>query len=95
MIFAVVEPLKLLFRGFFLLQLFHNCEHHFPFYSSTFICNVIPLILFSDVDEVSKKEIRDILIQYDRSLLVADPRRSEAKKFGGPGPRARYQKSYR
>ncbi|XP_068673678.1 small ribosomal subunit protein uS9-like [Montipora capricornis] len=47
------------------------------------------------VDEVSKKEIRDILIQYDRSLLVADPRRAEAKKFGGPGARARYQKSYR
>ncbi|KAK3729203.1 hypothetical protein QZH41_002768 [Actinostola sp. cb2023] len=47
------------------------------------------------VDEVSKKEIRDILVQYDRSLLVADPRRTEAKKFGGPGARARYQKSYR
>ncbi|WP_395241695.1 uS9 family ribosomal protein, partial [Salmonella sp. s51933] len=44
------------------------------------------------VDEASKKEIKDILTQYDRSLLVADPRRSEAKKFGGPGPRARYQK---
>uniref|UniRef100_A0A8C4X9B0 Small ribosomal subunit protein uS9 n=1 Tax=Erpetoichthys calabaricus TaxID=27687 RepID=A0A8C4X9B0_ERPCA len=37
----------------------------------------------------------DILIQYDRTLLVADPRRCEAKKFGGPGARARYQKSYR
>ncbi|KAF0287178.1 40S ribosomal protein S16 [Amphibalanus amphitrite] len=47
------------------------------------------------VDEASKKEIKDILIQYDRSLLVADPRRCESKKFGGPGPRARYQKSYR
>ena len=47
------------------------------------------------VDEASKKEIRDILIQYDRSLLVADPRRCEPKKFGGPGARARYQKSYR
>ncbi|WP_407803166.1 30S ribosomal protein S9, partial [Staphylococcus aureus] len=47
------------------------------------------------VDEVSKKEIRDILVQYDRSLLVADPRRTEAKKFGGPGARSRYQKSYR
>ncbi len=47
------------------------------------------------VDEASKKEIKDILIQYDRSLLVADPRRCEPKKFGGPGPRARYQKSYR
>ncbi|XP_077994269.1 small ribosomal subunit protein uS9 [Glandiceps talaboti] len=47
------------------------------------------------VDEASKKEIKDILIQYDRTLLVADPRRCEPKKFGGPGPRARYQKSYR
>ncbi|KAJ1649842.1 40S ribosomal protein S16 [Dispira simplex] len=47
------------------------------------------------VDEVSKKEIKDTLVAYDRSLLVADPRRCEAKKFGGPGARARYQKSYR
>lgn len=49
----------------------------------------------TDVDEASKKEIKDILVQYDRSLLVADPRRCEPKKFGGPGARARYQKSYR
>ncbi|XP_015781823.1 40S ribosomal protein S16 [Tetranychus urticae] len=47
------------------------------------------------VDEASKKEIKDILISYDRTLLVADPRRCEPKKFGGPGARARYQKSYR
>lgn len=47
------------------------------------------------VDEASKKEIKDLLVRYDRSLLVADPRRCEAKKFGGPGARARYQKSYR
>jgi len=47
------------------------------------------------VDESSKKEIKDILLAYDRTLLVADPRRAEPKKFGGPGARARYQKSYR
>merc|ERR1711992_338210 len=47
------------------------------------------------VDEASKKEIKDLLTSYDRSLLVADPRRCESKKFGGPGARARYQKSYR
>lgn len=52
-------------------------------------------ILISDVDEASKKEIKDILIAYDRTLLVADPRRCEPKKFGGPGARARFQKSYR
>eukprot|EP00277_Geminigera_cryophila_P019029 CAMPEP_0179448378 /NCGR_PEP_ID=MMETSP0799-20121207/32219_1 /TAXON_ID=46947 /ORGANISM="Geminigera cryophila, Strain CCMP2564" /LENGTH=144 /DNA_ID=CAMNT_0021240151 /DNA_START=25 /DNA_END=459 /DNA_ORIENTATION=+ len=47
------------------------------------------------VDEQSKREIKDILVQFDRSLLVADPRRCEPKKFGGRGARARFQKSYR
>lgn len=47
------------------------------------------------VDEALKKEVKDILLQYDRTLLVADPRRCEPKKFGGPGARARFQKSYR
>ncbi|XP_051236060.1 40S ribosomal protein S16-like [Dicentrarchus labrax] len=47
------------------------------------------------VDEASKKEIKDILIQYDRTLLVTDPRHCESKKFGGPGVCSRYQKSYR
>lgn len=48
-----------------------------------------------NVDEQSKKELKDQLVAYDRYLLVADPRRREPKKFGGPGARARYQKSYR
>ena len=47
------------------------------------------------VDEAAKQEIKDILLQYDRSLLVADPRRCEPKKVGGRGARARCQKSYR
>ncbi|GAX84596.1 hypothetical protein CEUSTIGMA_g12017.t1 [Chlamydomonas eustigma] len=47
------------------------------------------------VDEQSKQEIKDALLQYDRTLLVADPRRCEPKKFGGRGARARFQKSYR
>ncbi|KAL4452483.1 hypothetical protein ABPG75_008145 [Micractinium tetrahymenae] len=47
------------------------------------------------VDEQSKNEIKDILLTYDRTLLVADPRRCEPKKFGGHGARARFQKSYR
>ncbi|EAK88714.1 40S ribosomal protein S16 [Cryptosporidium parvum Iowa II] len=47
------------------------------------------------VDEATKQEIRDILVSYDRSLVIADPRRCEPKKFGGPGARARIQKSYR
>ncbi|KAG0470343.1 hypothetical protein HPP92_016400 [Vanilla planifolia] len=47
------------------------------------------------VDEYSKKRLKDIFIRYDRTLLVADPRRCEPKKFGGRGARARFQKSYR
>ena len=34
-------------------------------------------------------------IEFDRSMIVGDPRRTEPKKFGGPGPRRRRQKSYR
>ncbi|KAL2271285.1 hypothetical protein VTJ83DRAFT_656 [Remersonia thermophila] len=47
------------------------------------------------VDEHSKNTLKSALIQFDRSLLVADPRRCEPKKFGGRGARARFQKSYR
>ncbi|CAA18411.1 40S ribosomal protein S16-A [Schizosaccharomyces pombe] len=47
------------------------------------------------VDEHSKAELKKALITYDRTLLVADPRRMEPKKFGGHGARARQQKSYR
>ncbi|XP_022898483.1 40S ribosomal protein S16-like, partial [Olea europaea var. sylvestris] len=46
------------------------------------------------IDEQLKKEIEDILVWYDRTLLVVDPRRREPKKFGGHGARARFQKSY-
>ncbi|KAJ5242848.1 uncharacterized protein N7469_001175 [Penicillium citrinum] len=47
------------------------------------------------VDEHSKNQLKQALAQYDRTLLVADNRRAEPKKFGGRGARARYQKSYR
>ena len=46
-------------------------------------------------DEQTKRELKELLIQYDKGLLVADPRRCEPKKFGGKGARARFQKSYR
>ncbi len=39
--------------------------------------------------------IRKGYLQYDRSMLVDDPRRVEPKKFKGPKARARFQKSYR
>ena len=47
------------------------------------------------VDEASKAEIKNLLVNYDRSLIVTDPRRCEPKKFGGSSARARKQKSYR
>ena len=47
------------------------------------------------VDEETKDEARKNLLNYDKNLLVADYRRLEPKKYGGPGARARKQKSYR
>lgn len=40
-------------------------------------------------------EFKEKIMQFDKQLLVGDPRRTEPKKFGGPGPRRRKQKSYR
>ena len=39
--------------------------------------------------------LRRVYSEYDRTLIAGDPRRREPKKFGGPGARARDQKSYR
>ena len=39
--------------------------------------------------------LRTTLRDYDRTMIAGDARRSEPKKFGGPGARARDQKSYR
>ncbi len=47
------------------------------------------------VDHTNDAELRDAFMEFDRSLLVNDVRQSEPKKWGGPGARARYQKSYR
>ncbi|WP_435129235.1 30S ribosomal protein S9 [Halobaculum sp. D14] len=47
------------------------------------------------VQHLNDAELRDAFMEFDRSLLVNDSRQSEPKKWGGPGARARYQKSYR
>jgi len=39
--------------------------------------------------------LRRVFVEYDRTMVVGDPRSKEPKKFGGPGARARDQKSYR
>ena len=47
------------------------------------------------VQHTNDAELRDAFMEFDRLLLVNDVRQSEPKKWGGPGARARYQKSYR
>jgi small subunit ribosomal protein S9 len=47
------------------------------------------------VEYTGDAQLRDAYMEFDRSLLVNDVRQSEPKKWGGPGARARYQKSYR
>jgi small subunit ribosomal protein S9 len=41
------------------------------------------------------EELRFKYTEYDRHMIVGDPRRREPKHFGGPGARAKYTKSYR
>jgi len=40
-------------------------------------------------------KIKDVYLEYDRTLLVNDSRQKEAKKPHGRGARAKFQKSYR
>lgn len=46
------------------------------------------------LDAYSALALKKKLVAYDRTLLIADPRRMEPKKFGGHGARARRQKRY-
>lgn len=46
------------------------------------------------IDAYSAMELKKKLVAYDRTLLIADPRRAEPKKFGGGGARARRQKRF-
>jgi small subunit ribosomal protein S9 len=39
--------------------------------------------------------LRTLFAEYDRTMIAGDSRKKETKKFGGPGARARDQKSYR
>ena len=43
----------------------------------------------------NSEELRLKFLEYDRHMIVGDPRRREPKHFGGPGARAKYTKSYR
>ena len=47
------------------------------------------------VEFTGDMQLRDAYMSFDRTLLVNDVRQRESKKWGGPGARARYQKSYR
>ncbi len=39
--------------------------------------------------------LKTVFTEYDRTMIVGDSRSKESKKFGGPGARAKEQKSYR
>ena len=47
------------------------------------------------VDFTKSADLRRHFVEYDRTLMAGDSRRKEKKKFGGPGARAKKQKSYR
>lgn len=58
-------------------------------------CRAILAYLGAYSDEYKKQEIKDMISRFDRYAVVTDTRMREPKKYGGPGARARYQKSYR
>ena len=53
------------------------------------------LVHYNGGAEGIDEELRDELLQFDRSLLVNDPRRKEPKHQLGRGARRKKQKSYR
>lgn len=59
------------------------------------LCRAILSYLGTYSDEYKKQEVKNALMAFDRYALVVDTRKKEAKKYGGSGARARYQKSYR
>ncbi len=53
------------------------------------------IVLSTILSELGGETVRNKLMDYDRRMLVEDPRRTEPKKFGGYSARRRKQKSYR
>jgi len=49
----------------------------------------------SIIEWTGDNALKEAYMDYDRTLLVNDHRQKERKKAGGPGARAKYQKSYR
>ena len=47
------------------------------------------------VEYFKTKELRERIAEFDKHLLSGDARKTEPKKFGGPGARRKRQKSYR
>ncbi len=61
----------------------HPPSPHFPPFTAVRQAIAKALVAFYQkyVDEAAKREIKNTLMEYDRTLLVADPRRPEPKKY--------------
>ncbi len=53
------------------------------------------VVVSNALSEFLGESVRKKFLEYDRRMLVDDPRRTEPKKFGGHSARRRKQKSYR
>lgn len=47
------------------------------------------------VEFCADTELKDLFMEYDKTIMKGDHRRKETKKCGGKGARAKKQKSYR
>ncbi|MDW7970372.1 MAG: 30S ribosomal protein S9 [Nitrososphaerota archaeon] len=53
------------------------------------------IVISKILAEFGGEEVRRKLLEYDRRMLIEDPRRTEPKKYGGYSARRKKQKSYR
>lgn len=47
------------------------------------------------VEYFEDQVLKEKMVEYDKTIISGDPRRTEPKHFGGPSSRSRFQKSYR
>lgn len=55
----------------------------------------VRIVISKILAEFGGEEVRRKLLEYDRRMLIEDPRRTEPKKYGGYSARRKKQKSYR
>jgi small subunit ribosomal protein S9 len=88
----IAEPLRMAGKHTSKLDISVNVEGGGPMGQAQAIRTAIAKAI---VSYTADEELKQMFMEYDRTLLVSDTRRSEPKKQLGRGARKKRQKSYR